>query len=373
MNEVDKFEKIIGLKRRELEFDFFETLENICKFYKNKGKRIIIYGAGSTGRLVFKYLKSKDIEINYFSDSDVEKHGNFLEGKKILPPKSLSPNDFVVIASSWEQEIAIYLKRRKIRYVSGFFEILSDLWIAPYSILREHLSELLHFFDMLFDEESKNSFIRIFRYLIKRDPLELKKSFYEQYFHPFIDFNKIECVIDGGAYPGDFTDKVLKDYSKISCYLFEPDPENYKFLASKYKDDLNIKLINKALFNSMAKISFSSGIGMGSHIDFLERNINNSPQVEVETVPLDGFLLKEGLNSNISLYIKMDIEGAELDALRGAENTIKKLKPKLAVCLYHRPEHLFLIPSYLESLNNSYRFFLGHHENKWHEVVLYAL
>jgi hypothetical protein len=70
--------------------------------------------------------------------------------------------------------------------------------------------------------------------------------------------------------------------------------------------------------------------------------------------------------------IKMDIEGSELDALQGGENSLKRWRPKLAISLYHRPEDLFSIPLWLNSLNCGYRFFLDHYSIHHEETVLYA-
>jgi hypothetical protein len=72
-------------------------------------------------------------------------------------------------------------------------------------------------------------------------------------------------------------------------------------------------------------------------------------------------------------FIKMDIEGAELEALRGAQNTIRQHKPKLAVCVYHMQEDLVTIPQYILSLREDYKLYLRHYGNSCTETVLYAI
>jgi FkbM family methyltransferase len=72
-------------------------------------------------------------------------------------------------------------------------------------------------------------------------------------------------------------------------------------------------------------------------------------------------------------FIKMDVEGSELAALRGGEQTIREWKPKLAVSVYHRPEDFFTIPNWLNSLALGYRFHLGHYSIHHEETVLYAI
>jgi FkbM family methyltransferase len=72
-------------------------------------------------------------------------------------------------------------------------------------------------------------------------------------------------------------------------------------------------------------------------------------------------------------FIKMDIEGSELSALRGAESTIRQWRPKLAISLYHRPEDFFAIPLWIDSLDVGYRFFLDHYSIHHEETVLYAI
>ena len=69
----------------------------------------------------------------------------------------------------------------------------------------------------------------------------------------------------------------------------------------------------------------------------------------------------------------MDIEGAEVNALLGAEENIKKQKPKLAICVYHKPEHLWKIPLYIKKIVPDYKLYIRHHTNQEYETVCYAV
>lgn len=71
-------------------------------------------------------------------------------------------------------------------------------------------------------------------------------------------------------------------------------------------------------------------------------------------------------------FIKLDVEGAELETLRGAKNSIHRFKPKLAVSLYHRPNDLFELIQYIRSEFPFYKFSLGHYTIHQEETVLYC-
>jgi FkbM family methyltransferase len=71
-------------------------------------------------------------------------------------------------------------------------------------------------------------------------------------------------------------------------------------------------------------------------------------------------------------FIKMDIEGSELAALRGAASTLRRWRPKLAISMYHRPEDFFTIPQWIRSMGMGYRMFLDHYSIHHEETVLYA-
>ena len=101
----------------------------------------------------------------------------------------------------------------------------------------------------------------------------------------------------------------------------------------------------------------------------LYEDVNRYKEVPVTT-------LDSELGGSRVSVVKMDIEGSELDALKGACGIIRSQHPKLAVCVYHKQEDLFAIIQYIHSFDteqHSYKYYLRHHSDQITETVLYAV
>jgi hypothetical protein len=96
----------------------------------------------------------------------------------------------------------------------------------------------------------------------------------------------------------------------------------------------------------------------------------DSRGVEVETQTIDDLVAANSLDRVD--FIKMDIEAAEPDALMGAEQTLRKHRPQLAISIYHDARHFACIPNWLADLNLGYRFFIDHFTIHSEETVLFA-
>lgn len=79
------------------------------------------------------------------------------------------------------------------------------------------------------------------------------------------------------------------------------------------------------------------------------------------------------LNGESVTFIKFDIEGAELSALKGGIKTLQKYRPKLAISLYHKNEDLVDIPLWIRDHVPGYKFYLRHYSNKRWDLVLYCV
>ena len=129
-----------------------------------------------------------------------------------------------------------------------------------------------------------------------------------------------------------------------------------------------IELVPEALWNCSGKtLSFESN-GPGTRVG-PESTRSESPNA-VQTVTIDDYVVRQKL-PRVD-FIKLDIEGAELQALQGASQTIKSFKPRLAISVYHKDDDLLLIPAWLDALGVGYRFFLDHFTIHTEETVLFA-
>jgi len=223
----------------------------------------------------------------------------------------------------------------------------------------------------LFDYESKQTFERLLAHRVSANPNCLSKSSYQQYFHPKVSPKQGDVIIDGGAFIGD-TVQVFNDYLNSDCkiYSFEPSKNTFIKMTDVIKSE---KLIN--VFPIKAGLGKESAeLYMNSDEDKIDPgcSISSIGTEKVKVTTVDDFVLENGLNS-IDL-IKFDIEGFELDALKGACQTIERFRLRLQVCLYHKPEDLIEIPLYLEEKfkDLGYKFYLGHHTSCFLETVLYA-
>lgn len=190
---------------------------------------------------------------------------------------------------------------------------------------------------------------------------KLITTFSDEYFDGVLNFSENEVFVDAGccncANSLDFI-KRCPSYEKI--YAFEPDSNSYMMCKQVIRDKAisNIELHDCGLWDKKDTATFG---GNGCpHID------SNGEQ----TIKLD--TLDAIVNGAKVTFIKMDIEGAELNALHGAKNTIVSNKPKLAICIYHKPDDIWELPLYIHELVPEYKMYIRHYSAKACSTILYA-
>ncbi|USN53978.1 MAG: FkbM family methyltransferase [Candidatus Nomurabacteria bacterium] len=180
-----------------------------------------------------------------------------------------------------------------------------------------------------------------------------------------------DVVIDAGACWGEtamyFAERV-KENGKV--YSFEFLPENLevmrKNLSLNPEYAKQITMVEKPVWSKSNEPITCNNLGPGNKV------ITGVDEASTtyHTISIDDFAEQNTLE-NVN-FIKMDIEGSELEALKGAENVIKKFRPVLSICVYHKPSDCKHIPAYIESLNLGYKFYFDHYSIYGEESVLFA-
>ena len=250
--------------------------------------------------------------------------------------------DFVFASKipGFEKRVIIVANRNGVNALSG-----------TYDTYMKHLAEIYDFRSSLIDKESR----RVFEgFLMARISGNLSDAIFAdtpQYICEGFEPNVGDIFIDGGACDGYtagfFADRGCKVYS------FEPDRKNFE-IASALGKEKGFIVENFGLGSSNREERYThveGNIG-SSHLD---KNGNETADI----VTLDSYVAKHQLPSVD--FIKLDVEGYELDVLKGAAKSIKKFKPKMAVCAYHKHEDLWTLMPYIKSLRPDYEFAFRHY------------
>lgn len=173
-----------------------------------------------------------------------------------------------------------------------------------------------------------------------------------------------EVFVDGGCYDG-FTAKAFFQWSggKGYAYCFEIDEGNRRLIRNNLPAG-GYEILPKAMWSEKRLLSLSAAGNFASSV---------TDHIQEDSVCIEADTIDALLQDKKVTYIKMDIEGAELEAIKGAKKVIQEQGPRLAVSVYHKPEDIFQIPMLLHGYNKNYRFYLRHYSFSYYDTVLYAV
>lgn len=219
-------------------------------------------------------------------------------------------------------------------------------------------------YNLLHDEKSKVIFTKVLNFKISFD-YNFMEGFTNNHSAQYFDKEIIPPIkeirfFDGGGYVGDTATEVIKNYPDFKkIYLVEPMAENIRIAKRELSAFNNIEFLTCGVSNKKETLffneekSFSSIYSKGEQI------------TEVDTIDN---IVKEKID-----YIKLDIEGSEQDALFGAINTIRKYKPILAICIYHKAEDWYKIPEIVLEIEREYNIYIRHYMEGIFETVMYFI
>ena len=289
---------------------FSEFIDNAVSFF--------IWGGGIWGKDLALVYRNK---CSGFIDSDKSKQGMSISGLKVLSPAEALPHGGKIV-------IGTRLYYEEIRSQAMSMGISDEDIINAGEVIDE---------------------------LSKRQYFSLKE----------LPHDKDEVFIDVGCFDGttsiEFT-RWSNSFNKIWC--FEPDKKNVlkckKKLESLIRDG-KAEIIAKGAWSGESSLKFSETMNGAS-------KFSSDGENSVDVTSIDSILAGKR-----PTFIKMDIEGAELEALKGARNCITENKPKLAICVYHKLEDIVELPQLILDMNPDYRLYLRHYSLSTGETVLYAI
>jgi FkbM family methyltransferase len=222
-------------------------------------------------------------------------------------------------------------------------------------------------YDNFLDQHSKDSFVAYLLSKTMQDMKYLPPVFDKRQYFPkgMFELDGNESYFDCGAFTGDTIADFIKaaggSYNHI--WAAEPDRSNYSRLIRYIEDEKlqDVDVVNKGIYGYAGKLPFQEDGNMLSMISEKSERF-----IEVDTI--DNISAGEPVT-----YIKMDVEGAELMALKGAEQTIRKYKPILGISIYHKERDLIDIPSYIKEIAPEYKFYFRVHKKLAIDTVLYGV
>ena len=379
--------------RTELEELLSEPIEHVRERERTEfdrqladaGGHVVLFGAGNFGKKVLACLRKAGIEPLAFSDNGQNKWGAEVEGLPVLEPAAAAKKYgksalFVVsiwsLGHSYKETLAKLqsLGCTRVTSSSSLRWKFADQMLPDYCQDLPHKAyetsaDILNAASLWSDHLSLREYVNQIRWRTLGqlesigDPVKEESYFLDSLYSLCAG----EVFVDCGAYDGDTVQQVLARRSDIGRILaVEADPHNYSrltaftaALAPGVRE--KIELLNVAVSDSPGQLKFQATGGEGAHL-------SADGDIAVECTRIDDLL-----GGSPATFIKMDIEGAELDALHGAAKTIARHRPLLSICVYHRQSDLWTIPAYIASIAPEYRIFLRPHDVDGWQLVCYAV
>lgn len=345
------------------------------------GERYVLFGAGRLGQITLTGLRKAGIEPMAFADNNPRLWSTTANGVKIFSPQE-AVNQFknravfvITVYTSqpvWEQLNGFGVQALSFAALARHYpQVLTPHGAVdlPYKLF-EQADDIRKAFILWTDDTSRREYLGQLNWRATLDLSALPQHlppdeiyFADELLTPLPD----EVFVDCGAFDGDTVQEFINRRGDTfsSIIAVEPDPENCQALEARVsrlssEARSRIYLIQSAVGSKREMVTFNATGTAGSSI--------GEGSYQVECAPLDELL--DGIKPT---YIKMDIEGAEPEALLGARQIIENNTPVLAICLYHAQEHLWQIPLLIHSLCDKYDFFLRRYADECWELVCYAI
>lgn len=350
---------------------FVAEKQTVWEHLRQTEKPILLYGMGDGADKILKVFSDYGISCDGIFASDEFVRGHSFRGFRVMTyvqaceayPDFIAVLAFAAFTDELRGKICRIAKEREL-YAPDVPVAGTELFTLEY--LREKEEALRQGYELLADEQSKRVFSAVVNFKLsgKIDYLEAVTTSVEEIYHDILPPEPQEVYLDLGAYNGDTVREFLSyavDYEKIIAA--EPDVKNYRKLE-KYIEENGLQRVearNIGVWDSAGVMHFDRRAGRNSAL-------SQNAKEEVAVDSIDGILDGKRVTT-----VKMDVEGAERQAILGGTETLRRYAPKLNIAAYHRTGDFFELPLLLRELNPKYRIYLRHHPYipAW-ETNLYA-
>lgn len=331
--------------------------ETVWLSLQKESRPILLYGMGNGADMIIEKLRQFGIEYSDVYASDEFVRGHSFHGRKVLKYSEAEEKygDFVSLMTFAVRDDKtinrVYEMSEKHPFYSLTVPVAGD-GLFTREFFEENKDKFGEVYAMLSDEKSRETYVNLINFKISGKLQYLIPSFSEkaEVYSNILKLGEKEVIVDSGAYNGDTVEEFLSvtNSSAGRIYALEPDKKNFAKLVRNTDTFPFVRPMNVAAYKQDTTLFFKKAAGRQSRI--------SNEGEEIEAIRIDSLG-----DENISL-IKMDIEGSELDAIKGAEKTISTLKPKLYICAYHRNEDMFSIPLEISRIRNDYSFYFRQHK-----------
>jgi FkbM family methyltransferase len=368
-----------------------EQLSSTKELLSQGGRRIYLHGAGNFGTATCKLLEEAGHAVSGFIDKSAGADHLHL-GKKVFATAPAldqqqfdKDEDIIVIGFICDEQTLLGVRSsyhaqgyRKVLYFLNIYalfitgnlatEASSSFQVTPlFGVRFDQVKErILQVAALWRDEESRKTYDSFLEAILSGNSCKFAAATGQaQYFVEDVPFHKgYSRFLDCGAFDGDtaFALKLYKGGARaLAC--FEPDPVNYLRLSqalSRERVASEQILFPCGVWEKSEMLRFRSGQQSTS-------GISDTGDTFLQCVSID-----QALPDFRPSFIKMDVEGAEYQALTGAERTLTTQSPDLAISVYHRIEHMWEIPLLIKGMSAGYQFYLRSHGEYGVETIMYA-
>lgn len=373
-----------------------KTLKNIDIPKEIQGKSLYLYGAGYTARICLKVLKNAGFGIKALIDDDILKQGTLVDSYTVLSYEEFvdkckkEGEVYVILTSIYGKQI--YNRLSSISNVvicemyEWYMEILDAQGISCEKSLDDvELEGYKRNTDMLKpylkDEESRSVYDGIYQYF-KTNKIQYLVDICteeETYFiHEVKEYFRDRRInlVDVGAYEGELLRAIISSSINVKTWFcFELEKDNFERLKENIKknplsDSMNCIIENLGLWNQKKRMQVLNQ-GTASKVSEQAQAEEMFDGREAETCEMETI---DNYFRNIKVdMIKMDIEGAEMQALEGGIHTIKRDRPLLAISIYHYVKDYYRIMQFLMDNLDEYSYYIRQHALIYGETILYAI